>query len=97
SAIFGLFGHTPAVKTLEAEYFALMTLGGAPALVAATLSCYYSGRSQTLVIMWVNFAATIANIVLDYLLIFGFWYVPAMGIRGAAIATVLATVLSMIL
>lgn len=88
--IFQLFGHEPAVQVLEVEYFSLMTLCGLPSLLAATLSCYYSGRSQTVVIMWVNFVGTIVNIVLDYLLIFGFAGLPPGGIRGAAIATVIA-------
>jgi Na+-driven multidrug efflux pump len=34
---------------------------------------------------------TIANIILDYVLIFGHWGLPQMGIAGAAIASSLAT------
>lgn len=88
--IFGWIGHSPAVQHLEVEYFAILVVGGWPTLVGTSLSCYYSGRSQTLYIMWVNFAGTLVNIVLDYFLIFGIGPIPPMGIRGAAIATVAA-------
>jgi MATE family multidrug resistance protein len=40
--------------------------------------------------MWVNTLATAVNLVLDYALIFGSWGFPELGIKGAAIATVMA-------
>ena len=44
--------------------------------------------------MWVNILATGMNILLDYILVFGLWGFPEMGIRGAGIATVLSGVFS---
>ncbi len=38
--------------------------------------------------MIAQIAGAVTNIILDYLLIFGFWKLPPMGIAGAAIATV---------
>ena len=40
---------------------------------------------------------SLINIILDPILIFGFWGIPAMGIKGAAWATVVARALTMIL
>lgn len=37
-----------------------------------------------------NLAGCIVNIILDIVLIFGFWKIPPMGIKGAAIATIIA-------
>ena len=34
--------------------------------------------------------AAVSNVILDPIFIFGFWFVPAMGLKGAAIATVIA-------
>jgi MATE family multidrug resistance protein len=47
-------------------------------------------------VMWVNAATTVVNLVLDYALIFGHWGFPELGIRGAAIATVVAGVFSLL-
>jgi MATE family multidrug resistance protein len=57
---------------------------------AATLSSFYIGRGRTITVMVVNSAASLLNIVLDYVLIFGLWGFPEMGITGAALATVVA-------
>jgi len=46
--------------------------------------------AETKIIMWVNILATSVNIILDYLLIFGHFGLPRLGIKGAAIATVTA-------
>ncbi len=54
------------------------------------ISGFFSGRGETWTILWVNFSATVINIVVDYFLIFGNFDFPQLGIQGAAIATVIA-------
>jgi len=88
--IFRMIGHAPSVQQMEIEYFAILSLGTIPALIAATLACFYSGRGKTMVIMWVNLAGSLINIGLDWPFIFGAGPIPAGGIRGAAIATVIS-------
>ena len=46
--------------------------------------------------MWVNTFTTAVNLVLDYMLIFGKWGMPAMGIKGAGWATVIAGIFSLV-
>ncbi|MEQ9066101.1 MAG: polysaccharide biosynthesis C-terminal domain-containing protein, partial [Gimesia chilikensis] len=94
---FHWIGHTPEVQTLEAEYFSILCLGSGPALLSTVLSCFYTGRSQTMVVMWVNLVSVLVNMLLDYWLIFGVGPIPALGIRGAAIATVAANVVTLLL
>lgn len=92
--IFALVGHVPEVQRLEVQYFSILCGGALPVTLSHVMSCFYSGRGKSLVVMWVNFTAVGVNGVLDYVLIFGPGPVPALGMRGAAIATVIANVLA---
>jgi MATE family multidrug resistance protein len=56
----------------------------------AAISGFFGGRGETMILMWVNIIATGVNVVLDYLLIFGYAGMPELGMQGAAIATVIA-------
>ena len=58
----------------------------------ATLSTFFAGRGNTVVVLSVNVLATIVNIVLDYLWIFGKAGFPRPGVAGAAWATVVSQV-----
>jgi len=89
--IFNFAGHEPEVRVLEIEYFTILCFGALPAFINAAVSGFFGGRGETKIIMWVNIFATSVNIILDYLLIFGHFGFPRMGIRGAAIATVAAS------
>ena len=89
-AIFALVGHEPAVQLGEVVYFQILCIGWIPMLVMPAVSSFFSGRGDTITVMWVNVLAASMNIVLDYLLIFGHFGFPAMGIAGAAWATVIA-------
>jgi MATE family multidrug resistance protein len=85
-------GHAPAILSLEKQYFSWLYWGGPFFILNGALSSFYSGRGRTKVIMTINIIANLINLVLDYALIFGVWGFPEMGIRGAALATVLSTV-----
>ncbi|MBW2061080.1 MAG: MATE family efflux transporter [Deltaproteobacteria bacterium] len=87
---FGLAGHDPDIQKLEVEYFQILCLGTGPIVASAAMSGFFSGRGKTWPVMWVNCIATGVNIILDYVMIFGHWGFPALGIRGAAGATVLS-------
>ena len=93
---FHWIGHDAEVQVLEADYFSILCLGCGPALVSTVLSCFYTGRSKTMIVMWVNLASVLVNMVLDYWLIFGIGPFPALGIEGAAIATVAANIATML-
>lgn len=90
--IFALIGHEAALQDLEVKYFAILCFQGLPLFVATVLSCFFSGRGESMVVMWVTLAASLANGLLDYVFIFGMGPIPAYGISGAAWATVVAQV-----
>jgi multidrug resistance protein, MATE family len=91
---FDWVGHEPAVRAYEKTFFRILCLGGFPAILTVALSGFFSGRGNTVPVMWVNIFATVLNLTLDYLLIFGNFGFPRWGVAGAAIATVISMVCS---
>ncbi len=85
--VFSWAGHDPEVQILEKNYFALLMVGGVVQPLNAALSSFFSGRGKTTVVMWGNLFGNFANAFFAYLLIFGKWGMPEMGIIGAGIAT----------
>ncbi|MDW7681342.1 MAG: MATE family efflux transporter [bacterium] len=88
--IFNLIDHEPAVKQLEIQYFRILCLGAPSVFIYSAVAGFFSGRGETWTILWVNFTGTVINLVGDYLLIFGSFGLPELGIRGAGIATVIS-------
>ena len=88
--IFNAMGHSETVTQLEIQYFEMICYSALPMALVAAASSFFSGLSLTRVVMWINCVGMLANIFFDYLLIFGNWGFPAMGIAGAGIATALA-------
>ena len=66
-------------------------------LLSAGLSSFYSGIGRTWTIMWVNMIVTCVNIIFDYLLIFGKFFFPELGIAGAAIATAISSFFNLLI
>lgn len=53
---------------------------------------FYLGIGRTQIIIWSTAVTALVNIILDYLLIFGYYGFPKMGIGGAALASVIAEI-----
>jgi MATE family multidrug resistance protein len=89
---FDLARHEPLLRRYEVEYARTLMLGAFPMILMATLSTFFAGRGETRVILHVNVLATLVNMVLDWLLIFGKAGFPELGVSGAALGTVLSQV-----
>jgi multidrug resistance protein, MATE family len=64
-------------------------------LLRNCLSCFFSGIGKTRIVMFASISAMLINVVLDYIFIFGKLGLPAMGIAGAAYATIIGEALGM--
>ena len=93
---FEQIGHSSELVWREAKYFNALCYGSAATVIAAALESFFIGRGKTTVVMVVSILASGMNIVLDYVMIFGWsvgdqqWFMEA-GIEGAGWATTLAT------
>jgi MATE family multidrug resistance protein len=90
--LFDFIGHSPNVRALEVTYFNILTLGAGLVVLGSALACFYTGRGLTRTVMLVHMVGAGVNIPLDYCLINGVGPFPELGIVGAAIATVTASV-----
>ncbi len=84
-------GHAPEVLEEELIYFNILMIGSVATPLNAAISGFFTGRGKTLVTMSATVTGNLVNVVLDYLMIFGHAGFPAMGIRGAAWASVMAS------
>lgn len=80
----------------EWSYFTILMAGSIAVYVQTAASAYFTGVGKTRLIFWVNLVGNVFNIALDPILIFGWWGLPALGIAGAAYATIASMMLQAI-
>ncbi|SLN39269.1 Multidrug resistance protein MdtK [Roseovarius gaetbuli] len=88
-AVFALLGQDPDVAELAGQYLEIAGWGIVPALLVMVLKSYLAALERTSVVLWVTLAAVVVNVGINYLLIFGNLGFPELGVRGAAIASLL--------
>lgn len=92
--VLGATGVDPAVQGLIEQYMVLRLLSVAPAVGLEALGSYYGGIKNTVLPMASQVLAMVLNVGFNWLLIDGNLGLPAMGVRGAALASTLATTLA---
>lgn len=92
SFFFDKMGQTPEVVTLSNPYFITLLLSMLPLSLFFTNKQFAEGLGDTKNAMYVTLAANVLNILLNYILIFGKWGFPEMGILGAGIATLISRI-----
>jgi len=85
--IFLAVGQEPVLSVLAGEYLQIAQWALIFGLAHSVLRSYLSAMELTAIVLWASIAGLVLNAVLDYVLIFGAFGVPQMGIRGAAVAT----------
>ncbi|MGS4944143.1 MATE family efflux transporter [Meridianimarinicoccus sp. RP-17] len=93
--LYGLMGQPPRVALLAGQYFAIAAWGVFPALIIMVLRSYLSALERTQVVLWVTLASAVANAGFNWVLIFGNLGAPELGVRGAAIASILTNLVAM--
>ncbi len=84
-----------SLKDISVE-FLFVRIWGLPFLYLYQMrNALLVGTNQSKLLIWGTLAETIANVVLDYTLIFGHWGFPKLGFVGAAYASVSAEIIGM--
>jgi len=75
------------VVEMAMPYFDWMLFSTMPILLFFTCRQFAEGVGNTKIAMWVTISGNVINIILNYMLIFGKFGCPALGVEGAGIAT----------
>jgi len=89
NAYYGLMGVEEGVATLGASYVSILTFMIPFMLIRFVFVTALNATGDTKTPMYVKIASIAMNVSLNYLLIFGNLGFPAMGVEGAALATVI--------
>ena len=90
--IMRLAGTAEDTHDAAVSYFRIISGGMIFNVVSLVINAAQRGAGNTKIAMWTNIVSNGVNIVFNYLLIGGHFGFPALGVAGAAIATVLGTV-----
>ncbi|MCC6303835.1 MAG: MATE family efflux transporter [Rhodobacteraceae bacterium] len=89
-----LLGQEARVAADAQAYLRVAGTGLVPALLVTVLRSHLAAHERAGIVLWVTVAALIVNAALNWALISGHWGAPALGVVGAAAASVASSVLS---
>ncbi len=95
--IISLCGSTPQTHESAVAYFRIIMGGMIFNCIQMGVNSAQRGAGNTRITMRTNMTSSIINIIANYLLINGHFGFPALGIHGAALATVLGTVVACVM
>ncbi|MGD9116604.1 MAG: MATE family efflux transporter [Dehalococcoidia bacterium] len=83
------FGATPDIMYYGRQYLDVVVFGAPQIIFALVVSSLIRGSGDAVKPMIIMISASVVNIILDPLMILGLGPFPEMGVRGAALATVI--------
>ncbi len=104
--LFGLFGVklymntcnvSDAVKALGVDYLQIVCIYSFGVMLQIMFERLLQSTGRTIFTMFTQGAGAIINIILDPIFIFGYFGIPAMGVKGAAYATVIGQIAAAVL
>ena len=93
---FRLFETDPEIIEMGASYISICCVFSFGVFVEITLERTLQATGNMIWPMIFQLIGAITNIIMDPILIFGYFGLPAMGVAGAAIATVMGQILAMV-
>ncbi|OWU85086.1 multidrug transporter MatE [Oceanicola sp. 22II-s10i] len=90
-----LLGQNPKLAAMAGDYLAIYGWGIFPALGVMVLKSFLSALERTRVVFWITLLAVGVNALGNHVFIFGNYGVPELGVRGAAISSIIVQVVSL--
>ncbi len=81
------FGQDAEVSRLAGGYMRVMMFSLPPSLMTMAIRNFVTVMGKTQVVLWATVAGAVVNAILDYVLIFGHFGAPELGMIGAGIAS----------
>ncbi len=89
-------GQDPEILDYARSYYRILVISLVPFILFFAIRNFSEGIGITKYAMYITVASNIINIFLNWVLIFGHWGFPRMGVNGAAIATLISRIIMFI-
>ncbi|MBO5349783.1 MAG: MATE family efflux transporter [Clostridia bacterium] len=94
---FEIFTKNEQIQKLGCEYLSIISIFSIGTLFQILFEKILEAYGKSKLSMIIQFSGAVINLILDPIFIFGFGFIPAFGIKGAAIATVAGQILGMLI
>jgi MATE family multidrug resistance protein len=91
-----LMSQPKEVVELAKPYLDIVAFSLIPLIMFQAYKQFADGLSETKYSMWATIISNIVNVVLNFLLIYGIWIFPKLGIIGAAVGTIASRIVMLI-
>lgn len=95
--IYSALGQEPANIAIGAEYLSIAMWGVVPALLVMAYRSFLTVLEQARIILIATGSSALLNVLLDYMLIFGKFGAPKLGVAGAAWASLGTNMLALLI
>ena len=89
--LFALLGRDQSMQLDQVRYVKILFAASVFPLMMVAFTSFWGGLGRTWMVLLIEFSTVVINIILNYMLIFGNWGCPPLGIVGAAYGTVVST------
>ena len=89
-------GQQADLSASAQAYLRIAGWGILPSLIVGVLKGYLAALGHTQVVFWTTVMAALVNVCVNYVLIFGNFGAPEMGIAGAAVASLMVNLVSIL-
>jgi multidrug resistance protein, MATE family len=90
--LLGMIGVQPVVRVQAASFVDILVWSLPLLLLYSVFRCFLQGVHHVRPITFALVSANLVNILGNWVLIYGHWGAPAMGVRGSALSTLLARI-----